>query len=468
METSTAICRFVVGLLAVWVLLCAGCESPPKGPVARFPPAPRYPSDHRYTLDELMTLAIFHNPTLDAARNSAEAAQGLVDQVKSLWLPQIRYDFLAAGYSNDLNYKVRALGLASINVPITSAYTINNTATLGQIITTSGKRTSALKQVKMLAEIERLQVKVLQDCLVFDVASLYYLVCLTNDIDAVLEDTLRRVRVFREVSRNLNQLGSLKATLLNTQEADFLIRQIEELRIVTQATRYQTYQAMRTFIGTPREEILQLETISLPPVLSDQVLLSRAATIARGFLRRPELRQVDLLADLFREQVTFVKRGYLPNVAFLGSATDTVGNTNAILNAVKGLIGAVVVDVPIYDPAQKGRLRTALGLERASKAIQQQVEDLITLEMDVTRTDVQKTLAMVLKTVQTREVAGEHYRASRQASSRDLALASDVIVAMSLDMLARLEYLQALYSYHCAQARFKRVTADLETMYEPR
>ena len=284
----------------------------------------------------------------------------------------------------------------------------------------------------------------------------------------MLEDTLRRVRVFREVSWNLNQRGSLKATLLNTQEADFLIRQIEELRIVAQATRYQTYQAMRTFIGVPREQVLQLETISLPPVLSDQVLLSRSATIARGFLRRPEIRQVDLLADLFREQVTFVKRGYLPNVAFLGTATDTVGNTNSILNAVKGVIGAVVVDVPIYDPAQKGRLRTALGLERASKAIQQQVEDLITLEMDVTRTDVQKTLAMVLKTVQTREVAGEHYRASRQASSRDLALASDVIIAMSLDMFARLEYLQALFSYHCAQARFKRVTADLETMYEPR
>ena len=66
MRTSIAIRRFAVGLLAVWVAACAGCESPSKMPVARFPPAPQYPPDHRYTLNELMTLAIFHQS--DAGR----------------------------------------------------------------------------------------------------------------------------------------------------------------------------------------------------------------------------------------------------------------------------------------------------------------------------------------------------------------------------------------------------------------
>ncbi len=467
MSTMTSICRVVAGLLAASAALCTGCASAPPRPAARFPPVPHYPSDHQYTLDELIALSIFQNPTLEAARNSAEAAQGLVDQVKSLWLPQVRYDFLAAAYDNDLNYKVRALGLVSINVPLTSAYNINNTASLAQIITTSGKRTSALKQVRMLAEIERLQVLALQDCIAFDVASLYYLVCLTNDIDAVLEDTLRRVRVFRKVSAGLNRRGSFKATVMNTQQADFLIHQIEQLRIVDQSARYQTYQALRTFTGVRYEQVLQLKGVSLSPVLTQEVLFNRAAAIAKGFLRRPEIRQVDLLAQLFREQVNFVKRNYLPNAGFLGAATSTTGNSHSILNSVSGLIGVIAIDVPIYDPAQKGRLRTALGLERASKAIQQQVEDLITLEIDSSRTGVQTSLAAALKAIQGRQVAAAQYHTSRQAFSRDMALATDVIIAMSLDMLAKLEYLQTLYSYHCAQARLKRVTADWEIRYVP-
>ena len=39
-----------------------------------------------------MTVSVLRNAGLDVARYEAEAAQGLVDQVKSLWLPQLRFD----------------------------------------------------------------------------------------------------------------------------------------------------------------------------------------------------------------------------------------------------------------------------------------------------------------------------------------------------------------------------------------
>ncbi len=465
MNRTSNTTRLIVGLLAAWPLLAAGCDSPARRDLRQFPPAPQYASDHQYTLNELVEMSIYHNPTLDAARYNVEAAEGLVDQVKALWLPQIRYNFAAAAYDNDLNYKVRAFGLATINVPVTGAYNINNTASLTQILTTSGKRTSGLKQVKMYSEIQRLQVLMLQDCLAFNVANFYYLVCLTNDVDAVLEDSLRRIRVFRQVARGLNERGSLRASSLDTLQADFLARQLEQLRIVAQAGRYQSYQALRTFVGAPHEQILMLREASLPPVLQGQQVLGRAATIALGFLRRPEIRQVDLLTHIFQEQVRFVKAGWMPDVAFAGIATDTAGNHNTILNAVKGLIGTVVVDVPIYDPAQRGRLRTALGLERASQAFQRQVDDLIGLEIDLTRTCTQQSLAMTLKSLQSKQIAADHYQAARQACSRELIPASDVVIAITLDMFAKLEYLQTLYAYHCAQARLKRVTADREILH---
>ena len=88
-------------------LLLAGCAASRAGP--EFPPAPNFPPDHRYTLDDLIDLSVHRNPGLEAARYEGEIAASLADQVKALWLPAIRYDFAALAYSNDLNYKARAL-----------------------------------------------------------------------------------------------------------------------------------------------------------------------------------------------------------------------------------------------------------------------------------------------------------------------------------------------------------------------
>src|SRR5262245_50252206 len=84
----------VTVLIAGFVL--AGCAS--DKPRVEFPPEPNYPADHRYTLDELIDLAIHRNASLDVARYEAEAAEGLVDQVKALWLPVLRYDFSTLAY----------------------------------------------------------------------------------------------------------------------------------------------------------------------------------------------------------------------------------------------------------------------------------------------------------------------------------------------------------------------------------
>jgi hypothetical protein len=71
----------------------------------------------------------------------------------------------------------------------------------------------------------------------------------------------------------------------------------------------------------------------------------------------------------------------------------------------------------------------------------------------------------VLKTARARAVAGEHYAATRQSYSRELLPASAVVTAIALDMLAKLQHSQALYAYHHARARLKRVTADRDALY---
>ena len=461
--------RFQRAAAAVFCLAmgrATGCAAPqPHATPTPFPPPPTYPSEHRYTLDELVTLSVYRNASLDVARYEAEATQGLVDQVKALWLPQLRFDFAALAYDNNLNYEARAFNLVTLNVPITGTYNFVNTLALSQILTTGGKRTSGLKQAKMYAEIKRLDVLRQQDAVAFDVANYYHLVCLTNDIDAVLEDAIRRLRVFRQVADNLTQRGSLRSSILDRLQADYFIAQLEQFRVVIQAGRQQAYEALKHFVGVARDEPLELRQATLPPTLTAPELISAYESVVRGFEERPEAKQLDLFAAIRREQVTFAKAAWNPNVAVLGTYVDTQGSHNTILGAIDGLIASFIVDVPLYDAARLGRLREALGMEQASLAFQRQFEELITLEIEVTAIDAQKALANELKAARARAAAAEHYDAARQAYSRELVPASAVVTAVGLDMLAKVQHLQTLYAYHDARARLKRVTADREAQY---
>ena len=123
-----------------------------------------------------------------------------------------------------LNYKASVYDIASLNVPLTGSYNFVNSLGFAQIIATSGKRTSGLKQAKMLALITKLDVIRRQDCVAFGVASFYHLVGLTNDIDAILEDATRRIMVFQKVAHELNRLGSLRTSELDYLQADYWCR----------------------------------------------------------------------------------------------------------------------------------------------------------------------------------------------------------------------------------------------------
>jgi len=429
------------------------------------PPAPLRPADHLYTLDELVQLAILRNPGLDAARYSAEAVEGLVDQVKSLWLPSLRYDFAATTYNNDFSYPARPFGIATVNVPLTGAYNIFNNIALGQIVATGGKRTSGLKQVKMLAELARLDVLRKQDFITFGVATLYHLVCLSNDVDVVLEDTLRRMRVYRQVAEELTARGSLRSNRLNNLQADLAITALEQLQIAVRGGRQQAYAALKQLVGLDPSEPMLLASASLPPAVTPSDLLSAAEAVATGFLRRPETREVDLFAKIFAEQVRFAKAAWAPNVAFVLDGINVTGDGNTILDALHGVIVGVIVDLPLYQPARRGRLRQALNLEQASLAIQREVEQIITLDIQTTVIHAQQALAIWLHSARARQIAEEHFESAREAYSRELIMAPTLVVALGVDAAAKIANLTATFNYHVARANLRRATAERSIPY---
>lgn len=429
------------------------------------PPAPEYPPEHLYTLDELVQLSIYRNAGLDAARYEAEAVEGVVDQVKSLWLPALRYDFAATAYNNDLSYRVRAYHLATINVPLTGAYNIANNFALAQIVATGGKRTSGLKQAKMLAALARLDVLRTQDLVTFEVATLYYAVCLANDTDNVLEDTLRRMRVYRQVANNITARGSLRSNKLNNLEADLTITELEQLQIVVQGTRQKAYAALKQVVGLDPNEPMLLRSASLPPAITPEDFISAAQSVATGFVQRPETREVDLFAKIFAEQVRFAKAAWAPNVAFVLNEVDVTGNHNTILNAVQGLIAGVIVDLPLYQPARRGRLREALDLEQASLAIQHELEQIITLDIQATVIHAQEALAIWLHAAHAQQIAEEHFESAREAYSRELITAPNLVVALAVEAVGKIAYSTATFNYHLAQANLRRATAERDTPY---
>lgn len=453
-----------VGLLGLGAAWLTGCAAPLRG--TYLPPGPQYAADHTFSLDELVELSIYRNASLDVGRYEAAAAAGLVDEVKALWLPALRYDFAATAYDNDLNYAMRGYhSIIKLDVPLTGAFNITNGMTFTQIVATSGKRISGLKQAKMYAELKRLDVLRLQDALACDVATYFQLVCLTNDIDGVLDDTLRRVRVLGQVARGLNQQGTLRGTNLEAIQSDLFISMLEELQIAIRAGRQQAYAALKQAVGLNPADPLLLASASLPELVTPAERWSVMQAVAAGFLARPETREVDLFARIRAEQVTFAKAAYGPNIVAGGSYLNVAGNHHTIASAIDGLIAGVLIDLPIYDPSRMARLRQALAMERAAAAFQKQVEQLITLEINVTALDAHKALAMVAAAERAQAQADEHFEATRQAYSRELVPASNLVIALGIDAVAKVNTLTSVFNYHNARARLRRVTADREMKY---
>ena len=219
-----------------------------------------------------------------------------------------------------------------------------------------------------------------------------------------------------------------------------MVSQLEQLRVATQAGRYAAYETLKKFVGFDRDQNLLLRDAHLPPPLNASKAVNVTASIVRGFLCRAETREIDLVRKIAEEQVVFTKLLYAPNVALLGSYVDTQGNHHPILNAVDGLVVSLALDVPVYDPGNLARLRTALAVEQGAIALQHELEQLLQLETDVTTMELQRAVATLVKAAHSQDIARKHYYATRQAWSRDLVPALSLITAIGLDALARVEY----------------------------
>lgn len=458
------------GRRSMWVtpalLLLASCAAPQQRPwseLSGLEPL-TFPPGHRYSLDDMIDLAIRHNAQLDQARYEADAANALIDQVKSFWLPQLRYGAGIVVFDNDLSFQTRALRTVAVGVPITGSYNAFQALLGTQILATSGKRTSGLRQAKLFARIMKLETLRVRDALAYDVANFYLLVLLTSDIDIVLEDTLRRLRVFRQVVDGLNQRGSQRASKLDVLKADYFIAQIEQGLVQVRTGRYQAFQALRQSVGLSREEPMPLAASNMPPPIDPSEWLSAYGQIVKGFFQRPELRMVDYFAKIRERQVEFAKAGFGPNLIAIFGGIDSLGKSNNIIDQ-DFLAAGLILDLPIYTPGQKAALRKSLAERNATDAFQRRIEELIALEIEVSAIETQKTMANVLKASRARTAAVDHYEASRQAFTRQLINGEDLVTALGLDTQAKIQYIQTLFDYHVAKAKLKRVTAERENGY---
>jgi len=110
--------------------------------------------------------------------------------------------------------------------------------------------------------------------------------------------------------------------------------------------------------------------------------------------------------------------------------------------------------------------RAAAGArqEQAALALQREVEQLLTLDINVTAVEAQRALAALAEAERAvRPPPSTRTPPARLQPRADPA--SGVVTAIGLNALGKAGYLQALFSYHNARANLKRATADRETPY---
>lgn len=384
------------------------------------------PPTPAYSLDNIVALALEHNPTL-------AAAEGLVRQSHG-------QQIAAGAYPNPLISGTAGRG--AIRDPSTGARVTERTVTVEQPLEWLGKRKARQEAADAgmgwaSAALEETRLTVLADVKVAFFTALFA----QRDAElaaqnvTMVEEVLRTVRA-RVAAGEATSFDTMKATV-EVQKAQKEVARAQNVLLVTK-TRLNTLTA-----GSLGKQF-SIQGDFLPPKEG----LDIARLTSQAFEQHPTLRRLTNLAQQAEHTVRFERESRVPNISVQGSYHREAGD--------ESLTAGLSVPLPLWYQRQ-GEIETALGLKHHAEAerlrAQNELEQAITQSAQEVRTahaQLQVFETGLLKQAeQTLIVARTSFR-------QGAASLLDVLDAQRVYRQTQLEYAQARADLSIALVRLER------------
>lgn len=406
-----------------------------------------------WTLDRAVATALQHSPDAQIARARMDAAQALVVQSQSAWLPQLS----VAGRYTDTNSPMMAFGSILNERAFNFGLDFNKpgriddlsgSGTIAYNIYGGGKATAAQNAAKAGTEAADSDWRGTQNQLAADVVKAVLNIRKAREAVAAMESGVSAYEAAVAVARARFDAGQLlKADLLSLEV------QLAQTRESLSEARHGAALAARAFQFLLGIEPSGGETVELAG--GDPALARLVEPDTHDYSRRPELIATEARVRAAEAMVESARSGRRPSVNAFASYQYDQGWV--LDHHGDGWLAGVSVDLNIFDGGQTtGKVRQAGDELAQAKEMLRKLTLGVSLEVEQSRlahADAVERLAVSASTV---EQAEESAALSRARFEKEALLIADLIGAESRLLEARLRRTMAVADERVALVELRR------------
>ncbi len=409
--------------IIISLLIASATAGPGTGGTAARAESPRLAA---YSLPDILTLAVQHNPAL-------AGAEGLVQQSHG--------QQIAAGAYPNPSVSGSA-GRGTIRDPSTGTSIIEHTFSVQQPLEWSGKRQARQEAADAgaagaTAALEDTRLTVLADVKV----AFYHLLFAQRDLELAAQNVTSVEEVLRTVHA---RVAAGEATSFDSMKAGVEVQKAKKEVARASSTLLVAKARLNTLTAGSLGKAFSIQGDFQSPTLR----LSTDALAAQAIERHPAVRRLSKLAEQAEHTVRFEREARVPNISLMGNYHREAGD--------ESFVAGLSVPLPLWYRRQ-GEIQSALGAKHRADAerlrAQNELEQAITQhaqEVQTAQGQLQVFETGLLKQAeQTLAVARTSFR-------HGAASLLDVLDAQRVYRQTQLEYAQARADLSIALARLER------------
>lgn len=415
---------------------------------------PDYEVPAKLDLPYALAFAVDNNHAIRQARERIKQQEGVVLEVSSRRLPTVA----ASG-----NYTRIDEGLTSPFNPSNRDWTLQVQAT--QVLYSGGGVMASSHSASLAREAAELELKGVINEQLLAVRTRFYNVLLTQQSISVQEENVKLLTEQLENEKNRFDAGAiskfevLRAEVALANGKPALITARNDFRLAVEELRQ-----VLGFTNVTGKNLTQIPEFVGSLVVTDHQDYDLLTAIRTARADRPELQRLEKLDEAGENQVTVARSGRLPQVALFGGYQFTKGfAASGWDNRREGWTAGVQGQWAIFDGrATAGRVAQAKSQMRQTKLAIEETVLAIDVEVRRSHSTLVQSWELVDASGKVVEQAAEALRLAKVRYDAGTATQLDVLTSQVELTRAKLNQLQAYYSYNVSLASMRKAIAQAD------
>lgn len=401
----------------------------------------------KFNLNDCITYALEHNPSLLAVKASLEASKAGIEKAKSAKYPQLSSGLgVSKSYSNDRwseSWRASVLSLS---------YTLYDW----------GRTEGSIKSAELSYEQSLQNFKKSQQDLIYQVKKAFYNVLYTQELVKVAEESVNIAKAHLKDAEARFKAGVASRYEVLRAETELANAQPTLIKAKNAATL--ALASLKNIIGWEEKEDVQLvlegtlEYKKIPEVPLE-ILINQALE------QRPDIMQLKLEKESGEVSLKLAKANNKPS---LGLSASHSQQASGLTEDWYGSTGASIsLSIPLYDGGRTKAMiaQAQASLESILKSLEAKINQ-VKLEVEQAYLNTKQAEEIIISSEKAIEEAQESYRLAQVRYSSGVGTNLEVMDASLALTRAKTNHAEALFNYLSAQAELEKAIGYISAPFE--